>query len=692
MRISGIALLLLLLSSCAFFKPKAPMGPSPSETETNKVRAGIKARPELPGRKVPVSEESETKALPQEEVLVNTERLSPSGASKPKPPKILALPSVEIKDSHQRDQKKKEISLDLEGADLLDFLDLVLKETLGLNYIVDPGARARITAHIYGQFLPAELIEIVRAILALHHLELVKQNEIWKIIPVQKIGQAGPYHSFLVVRPRYIPVKNLTVIVKQFVSPQAKVLIESQSNILLVIARPENLKTVLNVVKILDRESFIDFVFRIYSPQVLPADILVRYLQQTLNSSTLKASGLGRRIALVALKELDNVLIVARHEEDLEKVWNLIKAVDRGELKEEEIFIYQVENGDAEEIARLLEDVFSEIRSSRRKTVIKAKKTKAKPSRGAADLEGAIKIVPDKTNNLLLIRATKEDYRKILNILKKIDVVPRQVVIEVLIAEITLNKALEYGLEWYLKTAFNLEGKSLKGDVVFSREGRAPTTLPSEISGFTYALFRGNSLRSLLYALSSVSKVNILSNPVLLATDNKMARIQIGQEVPIITQKVTNTSASTPTITSNVQYRDSGIILEVKPHINSGGLVKLDIVQEVSTAQQNYLGLDSPLFTKRRIETSLVVEDGQTVILGGLIDTRNEVGKTGVPLLRRLPVLGKVFEWTASSKNRTELFIAITPRVVRSRGEAERVMRDFKRRIEDLRKRLEKEM
>lgn len=677
----------LLLSSCAFLKPQPSRVPPSPNLKTEKLQLGEKVRLEKIVQVASTSEKSKIESPSHGETLLKKKSNQLSLRSSPRPPKTITIPSVK---TESLDQKKREISLDLEGADLLDFLDFVMGETLKLNYVVDPLARAKITAHIHGEFLPAEIIEMVRAILELHNLELVHQEGLWKVIPVQKIGQVGDNASFLAIRPRYIPVRNLTVIVKQFVSPQAKVLVEQQANILVVIDHPENLKKVFDIIKVIDKEGFTEFTYRIYSSQVLSAEVLVRYLQQTLRSPTLKASGLSQRVELVPLKELDNILIVARNEEDLMKVWDLIKVLDRGDLKEEEIFIYQVENGDAEEIAKLLENIFSESKVSGRRTVIKAKKTKA-PQNMAA-LEGQIKIVPDKTNNMLLIRASKEDYRKILNILKKIDVVPRQVVIEVLIAEITLNKALEYGLEWYLKTEFKIEGKSLKGNMVFSREGRGPIDLASDVSGFTYALFRGEYLRSLLYALSSISKINILSNPVLLATDNKEARIQIGQEVPIITQKVTNTSASIPTITSNVQYRDSGIILQVKPHINSSGLVKLDIVQEVSTAQKNYLGLDSPLFTKRRIETSLVVEDGQTVILGGLIDTRNEVGETGIPLLRNLPFLGKFFEWTTSSKDRTELFVAITPRVVRSREEAERVMKDFKRRIEDLRKRLEMEM
>lgn len=686
-------IVLLFLTSCAFLKSSPNPNPpfKVSKIETTSPKKKIESPKEEPrfeetrkSKTVFLSHKPHKKVRPEE---TNEHRLSPPAV---RSPEVLTYPSMELKLTSP-ERKKKHISLDLEGADLLDFLDLVMRETLGLNYVVDPLARAKITAHIQGDFLPTEILEIVRAILELHNLELVSVKGLWKVIPVQKIGQIGEKSSFLAVRPRYVSVRTLIPVVRSFLSPQAKVLTEPNTNMLVVVGRPDNLKTAFEVIKLIDREGFSQFTYRIYPSRVLSAEVLVRYVQQALRSQALKASGLAQRVELVPLKELDNVLVLARNEEDLQEVWKLLKTLDQGNLKEEQIFIYQVENGDAEEIAKLLEDIFSTTKVSGRRTVIKARRNKN--SQATAALEGQIKIVPDKTNNMLLIRASKEDYRKILNILKKIDVVPRQVVIEVLIAEITLNKALEYGLEWYLKTSFKLEGKPITGQMVFARKDKTPLNLPSEVTGFTYSLFRGQSLRSLLYALSSISRINILSSPVILATDNKEARIQIGQEVPIITQRVTNTSATVPTVTSNVQYKDAGIILQVKPHINSSGLVKLDIIQEVSTAQKNYLGLtDTPLFTKRRIETSLVVEDNQTVILGGLIDTRHEIGKTGIPLLRNLPLLGRFFEWSTSSRDRTELFVAITPRVVRSREEADRVMKDFKRRIEELRKRLEVEM
>ena len=679
-----LLILAFFLHSCALssrFSSAPRVPPNPSQLKKAQVTTTVQA----PSQR-PVQELSRKENLSPPE--------SSSGQSFTAPPKEVPPPQVlkswsgASSSFSSTKEKKLQISLDFEGADLLDFLELVLGETLQVNYAVDPAARAKITAHIHGRFFPQELIEIARAILELHDLELVSQGKLWRVVPIHKLGEVEEKPSFLAVRPRYITASSLVPLLRSFLSPQARVLSDRSTNILIIIGRPDNLKNALQIIKLVDQGGGTGFQYRIYPCQVLSAEVLTRYVEEALRSTALRQNGLFQRVKLIPLKELDQILVVARNEEDMERAWSLMQTLDRGEFKGEEIFIYQVENGDAEEIAKLLEDIFSQGKSSGRKTVIKAKKSRV--STISAALEGRVKIVPDKTNNMLLIRATKEDYRNILKILRKIDIIPRQVVIEVLIAEITLNKALEYGLEWYLKTQFKLEGRPISGEMVFSRENRGPVTLGSA-SAFTYALFRGDSLRSLLYALSSISKINILSNPVLLATDNKEAHIQIGQEVPIITQKVTNTSASIPTITSSVQYRDTGIILRVKPHINSSGLVKLDIVQEVSNAQKNYLGLDSPLITKRRVETSLVVEDGQTIILGGLIDTRNEIGKTGIPILRDLPLMGKLFEWTTTSRDRTELFVAITPHVVRSREEAERVMRDFKRRIRELRKRLQKE-
>ncbi|OAG28217.1 type II secretion system secretin GspD [Thermodesulfatator autotrophicus] len=585
-----------------------------------------------------------------------------------------------------------ELTLDLEGASLMDFLDLLFKQTLKVNYTISPQARARITAHIHGTFSHQELMEITSQVLELNGLSLVPSPKLYRIVPASELSRVSGNISFAVLRPRFLPINEVTRLIQSLLTPNARVLAGKTANTLIVIDNPENLAKITHLVNLLDEDVLAEMNLALYRPQVLNAETLANYLKAIFKAGPWKGINPSSFVDFIPMKEINSLLIIAKDPETIKRVYRWIKELDKGELAEQEVYVYQVENGNAEEIAQILQDTFSGTGSySSRKTIMKAQKKKVSP-----ELIGDIRIIPDKTNNLLIIKATRQDYLTIKRLLEKIDVLPRQVVIEMLIMEITLNRELEHGVEWFLKNRTTYRGDTYNLGSKFSRsvieEGVLENIEKVNLPGLAISIYRANDLGALFNILQSVSQINILSNPVILATDNKEARIQIGQEVPIITQQITNTSATEPNITSTVQYRDTGIILSVKPTINSSGLVKLDIVQEISSAQKNYLGLENtPLISKRKIETSLVVKNNQTVILGGLIDNRQEVAETGIPVFKDLPFLGHLFKWQKKTRDRTELLIAITPRVVRNYQEAETVMFSFKQKIENLKKRLEEQ-
>ncbi len=669
-------ILLILLAGCQTKKPRVA-------TETL-LSPTLSAKPSLPSEKPrPLKEKEPPTAKPTPEVksFVILE------APEKEPQKITRVYRPEIKKDGQI-----ELSLDMEGADLLDFLDLLLKETLKVNYVVDNAARAKVTLHIHGSFTRDQIFNMLGQVLALNNLSLVKDGDLYRILPASKLAGVSGDISFAFLRPRYLRVLEIKGLLQPLVSQGAKILIDKATNTLLVFDNPENVLKVSRVVSLLDEDVLADMTLALYKPKVLDADTLAGYLKSIFQATPWKERRLTSFVDFIPMKEINALLIVARDEGLIKRIKRWIDELDKGELAEKEVFIYQVENGDAEEIADILQQAFSgTTKKSNRKTIVPAQKTKPNSS----EVSGEVRIIPDKTNNLLVIKATRQDYLTIKRLLEQIDVLPRQVVIEMLIMEITLNKELEHGVEWFLKNRTKYQGDLYNLGAGFAKqEGRTPAFFENaqQLKGLTLSLYRVGDFGSLFNLLESISQINILSSPVILATDNKEARIQIGQEVPIITQQVTNTSATEPNITSTVQYRDTGIILDVKPHINSSGLVKLDIVQEISSAQKNYLGLENtPLITKRKIETSLVVKNNQTIVLGGLIDNRQEFAETGVPLLKDLPFIGHAFKWQKRTRDRTELLVAITPRVVRNYQEAEAVMHAFKEKIRALRERLEKQ-
>lgn len=339
---------------------------------------------------------------------------------------------------------------------------------------------------------------------------------------------------------------------------------------------------------------------------------------------------------------------------------------------------------------------------------------------GSAPKEG-VRIIPDDENNLLVVVAPPHEWNIISRILKQLDIMPRQVLNEVLIAEVRLTDDLKYGIEFLLggapqavqtSTGTTSGGTVPSGLLVAgSQQGtnttitgpsggttnisQAPTTLSGVTSsaatatftaagGFTFlAVDAANKLRGLINLLAAEGKVEILASPHIMAANNQEARIQIGSDVPTLTsQSVPLISQTTSFQTSTVQYRSTGIILSVKPQINAKGLVTLDIAQEVSNVDTTTSTVSgSPTFTVRSAKTSLTTADNQTVVLGGLIREDKSRTQAGIPGLRKMPVLGPLFGSDAIHKERTELLVLITPHIVTNMEEGARITQDMKDKI-----------
>ncbi len=305
-----------------------------------------------------------------------------------------------------------------------------------------------------------------------------------------------------------------------------------------------------------------------------------------------------------------------------------------------------------------------------------------------------VRIVADESSNSLIILATPRDYEKIREVLVKLDVVPRQVLIEAIIAEVTLDDDLRFGIEWALANGglsstggSGEEGGTAGGNIFDSGILSGAKRAASVGSGGLFSFITDrDTFYALLTAASTKSHVNILATPHVLAVDNREATILIGEEIPILTSTQQSTLA-TANIVSSIQYRDTGIILTILPQVNSAGLVNMEIRQEVSNVGVTSFGdTNSPSFTSREAETTVVVRDRESILIGGIIDERVERTRSGVPFLMDIPVLGRLFRVEQDKRERTELIILITPYVIRDRNEAQLVTQEFTGRIHKLKK------
>ncbi|MFQ5348004.1 MAG: type II secretion system secretin GspD [Rhodothalassiaceae bacterium] len=288
------------------------------------------------------------------------------------------------------------------------------------------------------------------------------------------------------------------------------------------------------------------------------------------------------------------------------------------------------------------------------------------------------RIIADERNDAMLILATAQEYRMIEATLQRLDVPPLQVLIEATIAEVTLNDALQFGLRWF----FDASGQDDTQNITFSdlETGGVNSTFP----GFSY-LFEGNNARLALNALNEITDVTVVSSPQIMVLDNQTARLQVGDQVPVPVQQAVSTLDPNAPIVNSIQFQDTGVILEVTPHVNASGLVVLDVRQEVSdVVPTTSSGIDAPTIKQRAINSTVAVQTGETIALGGLIRDSRTGTDVGVPVLMHIPLLGNLFKTHSTKNDRTELLVLLTPQVVRDREEARTVTQELRRRLKGL--------
>jgi general secretion pathway protein D len=295
-------------------------------------------------------------------------------------------------------------------------------------------------------------------------------------------------------------------------------------------------------------------------------------------------------------------------------------------------------------------------------------------------------IIPDDSGNVLLIRSTGGEHSRIVKVLEQLDTVPRQVLVDVLVAEVTLGDSLSFGVEWALKHgAIKIGGSKLIPSAVTSFAGVSA----SVTGGFSFALLNAVADPvAVINALALQTDVSLISSPQIFVQNNKTAFVKVGDRVPIVTTQTDRVGTDQPTTDKTVTYNDTGTILIVTPRIHHDGMVSLDVTQQVSNAiANNTSSISSPVIQTREIKTSLSIRDGQSVILGGLISKGKTNTSNKVPFLGDLPGIGQLFRFDSEDTTRTELLIIITPHVVYA-DSLDQFQANYKPVADDLRNRL----
>lgn len=601
------------------------------------------------------------------------------------------------------------IMLNLRDAQLHEVI-AKLAEVIGINYIVHPDVTGTVTIHTTRKISNEDLVPIFFQILQINGFTAVQEGALYKIVPLpdvarlpvlkersQLVTEKGDGHQVIIqiVPLSHLGAKEVISVIKPLLSSGGSVIPVPGVNTLLIIDTAAKLQKLTQLVDAIDVSTLGRVSSRIFSLHHIDAEQTADQLESILS---VYGGDAKKQTKVIPIKRLNLLMIASAQKEIIQLMGRLLEQLDiPSESSGPRIFIYKVKNGKAADLADLLERVFTkddkDTRDSAKKDSYKAgapfKKVGAKAKNEETDkaepppptielsaaetgvVSGKVTITADEIHNLLIIEANLNDYRKIDNFLNEIDVMPRQVLIEVVIADITLDDTMDLGVEWNFDATQNTITDL--------------ASLVSGESGLSYTVGLTHQWLYTLNALAKQEKINILSSPSVLASDGQEARINVASQLPVISSSYRNTSDtnSSNTIQTDIDYRDTGIILSVTPNISDNGLVTMEISQEVSEqgGGVEVAGEQYPSFLERKVETTLTVSHGQTIVLGGLIrETKGET-KQGIPYLSKIPLFGSIFGKHSDLIQKTELIFVITPRVILNPSDIDSVTAEFKSKI-----------
>lgn len=600
------------------------------------------------------------------------------------------------------------IALNLENADLYQVLRIIGTE-LRINYVIDPAVKGTVNINTAGQVTRADLFSLLQTILHINGAMAVKTDGYYRIVPVQDAKQlplplvyakepeappAPEQPLTLHVQPmRFVAAAEMSKILTPFMSAGGQIVIQEQGNILLIMETPAKLRQLGEIIGLFDSPVFSRQRVKLFPVTNNLAKNIISELQSIFSGYGLSAS--ASAIRFLPLERLNAILAISPAPEVFAEVEEWIRRLDQPTpdvgLRN---FVYMVQNAKASDLRDILIELYGgqvprpqavpQVTEAAPSPLVPAQAAPAKAPEAPARIQGEIRVLADEKNNALIIQATSHDYEIIERTIKELDILPRQVLIDAKIYEVALTGDLSLGLSAFLDRRSKLPLNPVTtGSFAAGQPG-------GSFLASTFALI-GNTraLQVFLTAEENRTRIRTLSAPSILVTDNTDARIQVGSEVPVpIGSALTPIeSGGTSLFAQTIQFRNTGVILTVTPRINASGIVTLHIEQEVSTAIPNATSqIVAPVINKSSFKTSVVLRDGETLALGGIITESHSLAKNRVPLLGDIPGLGLLFGSTSRRTARTELVLLLTPHVIHNIPQAVAVTEEFTNRLREVKK------
>lgn len=660
-RIAGITLAVLLMSACAGVPKKEQA--IVFDTAAEKLQGSSpRVAPPAP------QDASQTEAPPEDRLVYFQES--------PARPKRLNVPG-ELGD--------KKVSAQFVNAPAADVTKTMIGEVLGKTVAIANGVSGTITLSAPEPIPARDALAALEAVLAESGLALVEVDDQFLLTTLQAAGQRAiklnapetPIGFGAVVEPlRHSAPADVIALVQPLVSSRLTITPDEKRMSLLLKGPQSDIEAALAAIRTFDNPRLADRVTGMFKLHYADPDSLRAEILGVLGSRDAAASG---AIDLIAIPRLSLLFVTTRTRSGFEEIRAWIDRLDQPSAGgERRVQYYSVKNASAEALAEQLGALFGGAALRRDAAEPAAESPPRDPAaRLTAFDPNALSFSVDAANNALIMRATDGEFREVRALLEKMDVLPAQVLIEATIAEVTLNDEIGYGVRWFFE---NAESRvSFPGFAPGGEDDNNPATsllrFPAVVPGLNYS-FAANNVSAALDLLNSVTDVSVLSSPSIVVLNNQAAQLQVGDEVPIVTQQAQSTIDPDAPLVSTLQLRETGVILNVKPRISASDVVVLEIDQEVSdVAPTTTSGIDSPTIQQRKFSSTVAVADNGTIALAGLVRETFTDRESGVPILKNIPGLGLAFKSRDVSKRRTELVIFLTPRIIRNADEANETIR-----------------
>ena len=625
-------------------------------------------------------------------------------------------------------------TVNVDQASLPESAKLILGETLGYNYTIDPRVQGSVTLVSNRSLTGRELISAYEAALRLAGAALIQSDGSYKIVALQEVldGEMGtpdlgkgvsPGYGVNAIPLRYVGPASVMELLDGFIARSGSVRASKIGNMILIRGPSAERRQLVDVVLSFDVDWMRNQTSGMARLENARAEEVASRLEQVFAQDG-AVSG-PNALKVIPVPNINSVIVIARTRAKVNTALNWIRRLDQESVDSPNYYVYAVQNGNAVELARILNATFgsggggadggttAEVApDSQSMDVSIANDTEGQESTqpdpagsaepfGKTDLQtgstdgtattstsssdsgtnsgggnsSTIRITANPSNNTIVISATPKDYRKILATLRQMDSPATQVLINTMIAEVSLNNQLRYGVQAYVESnnvAFALAGSKPAAD--------GPIISP-QFPGMNFLWGGISNPKLVIDALSGITNVRVVSSPSILVLENETATIKVGDQIPVQSETAVTNGGN---FVNSIQYRDTGVILKVKPRVSANGVVTIELGQELSALQKE-LGIDgNPRFTQRSVTSKVSVNDQQTVLLGGLISGIEDRTRETVPGADKVPLLGKLVGTTDNNAQRTEIIVFITPKIIRNGEEAARESQDLRDKMKNL--------